>query len=173
MSAQKKARLGFIGAGWWATSNHMPVFAAREDVELVGVCRLGKEELRQVQEAFGFGYATEDYHDLLDKCELDGVVVASPHTLHHEHARAALEKGLHVMCEKPLTTRAEHARELVQLADGKGVQLLVPYGWHHKPFHPTRQATHGRRRNRHNRVCAVSHGFTDSWVAQWRRHGRC
>ncbi len=134
MSAQKKARLGFIGAGWWATSNHMPVFAAREDVELVGVCRLGTEELRQVQEAFGFAYATEDYHDLLDKCELDGVVVASPHTLHYEHACAALEKGLHVMCEKPLTTRAEHARELVQLADEKGVQLLVPYGWHHKPF---------------------------------------
>ena len=49
------------------------------------------------------------------------------------------------MCEKPLTTRAEHARELVQLADEKGVQLLVPYGWHHKPFNPTRQATHGRR----------------------------
>ena len=71
MSAQKKARLGFIGAGWWATSNHMPIFAAREDVELVGVCRLGTEELRQVQEAFGFAYATEDYHDLLDKCELD------------------------------------------------------------------------------------------------------
>ena len=101
MNAQKKARLGFIGAGWWATSNHMPVFAGREDVELVGVCRLGKEELRQVQEAFGFAYATEDYHDLLDNCELDGVVVASPHTLHYEHACAALEKGLHVMCEKP------------------------------------------------------------------------
>lgn len=50
MSAQKKARLGFIGAGWWATSNHMPIFAAREDVELVDVCRLGTEELRQVQD---------------------------------------------------------------------------------------------------------------------------
>ncbi len=134
MSAQKKARLGFIGAGWWATSNHMPVFAERDDAELTAVCRLGKEELQQVQQAFGFAYATEDYHDLLNNCELDGVVVASPHTLHYDHARAALEKGLHVMCEKPLTTRAEHARELVRLADEQSVELLVPYGWHHKPF---------------------------------------
>ena len=32
----KKVRLGAIGAGWWATSNHFPLFAARDDVELVG-----------------------------------------------------------------------------------------------------------------------------------------
>ena len=38
----KKVRLGFIGAGWWATSNHMPLLAARDDVELAGVCRLGR-----------------------------------------------------------------------------------------------------------------------------------
>ena len=99
MSAQKKARLGFIGAGWWATSNHMPVFATREDVELVGVCRLGTEELRQVQDAFGFAYATEDYHDLLDKCELDGVIVASPHTLTDDHAAPLSKKGC-TLCAK-------------------------------------------------------------------------
>lgn len=134
MSSQTKVRLGFIGAGWWATSNHMPVLAAREDVELAGVCRLGSAELARVKNHFSFSYATEDYRDLLANCELDGVVVASPHPLHHQHAKAALEMGLPVMCEKPMTTRAGHARELVQLAEEKGVPLLVPYGWHHKPF---------------------------------------
>ena len=130
----EKVRLGFIGAGWWATSNHMPILAARDDVELAGVCRLGARELRQVQERFGFAYATEDYRDLLANCELDGVIVASPHTLHHEHALAALDAGLHVMCEKPMTTRAAHARQLVERAREKGLHLLVPYGWHYKPF---------------------------------------
>ena len=134
MSIQDKVRLGFIGAGWWATSNHIPVFAARDDVELVAVCRLGQAELEQVRDHFGFAFATQDYRELLAHCELDGVVVASPHTLHYEHARAALEAGLHVMCEKPLTTRAADARELVRLAAERGRHLLVPYGWHHKPF---------------------------------------
>ena len=134
MNKAKKARLGLIGAGWWATSNHLPLFVRRADVELVGVCRLGRDELKQVQETFDFQYATEDYHDLLDHCELDGVVVSSPHTLHYDHARAALEKGLHVMCEKPFTIRARHARELVRLAQEKDRHLLVPYGWHYKPF---------------------------------------
>jgi predicted dehydrogenase len=112
----------------------MPVLATRDDVEFTGVCRLGEGELRQVQQKFGFPYATEDYRALLADCELDAVVVSSPHTLHFEHARAALEKGLHVMCEKPFTTRASEARELVRLAEEKGLHLLVPYGWHYKPF---------------------------------------
>ncbi len=129
-----KARIGLIGAGWWATANHLPILAARSDVELVGVCRLGKAELRAVAERFGFRFATEDYLELLDRVELDGVIVASPHALHYEHARAALERGIHVMVEKPMALRAEHARELVRLAAQKQRHLLVPYGWHYKPF---------------------------------------
>jgi predicted dehydrogenase len=129
-----RARIGFIGAGWWATSNHMPIFQEREDVDLVAVCRLGHHELQQVKDAFHFEYATEDYHDLLENCDLDGVVVASPHTLHYEHARAALERGLHVMCEKPMTILADHARELVRIAEETNVHLLVPYGWNYKPY---------------------------------------
>ncbi|MGY8826983.1 MAG: Gfo/Idh/MocA family protein [Candidatus Latescibacterota bacterium] len=130
----QKARIGFIGAGWWATSNHMPLLSRRDDVEMTAVCRLGKGELAQVEERFGFSHATEDYRELLENVELDAVVVASPHTLHYEHALAALEKGLHVLCEKPMTTNAAAARSLVQLAQEKNVHLLVPYGWHYKPF---------------------------------------
>lgn len=132
--ATRKARLGFIGAGWWATANYMPLLAARGDVELAAVCRLGADELRRVKEHFGFPFATEDAAELVRHPGLDGVVVTSPHTLHAEHARLALERGLHVMCDKPMCTRGEDARELVRLADEKKVHLLVPYGWHYKPF---------------------------------------
>ena len=108
-----KARIGVIGAGWWAVQNHLPVLARRSDVELVGVCRLGAAELEQVRSEFGIPYATEDYQELLRKCApLDGVVVGSPHAVHYEHARAALESGAHVMVEKPLTTSATDARVL-------------------------------------------------------------
>ena len=130
----QKARLGFIGAGWWATANHMPLLARRDDVELAAVCRLGADELRRVQERFGFPFATESAEELVNHPGLDAVVVSSPHTLHHEHARLALRRGLHVLCEKPMCTRADHARELVQLARERGLHLLVPYGWHYKPF---------------------------------------
>lgn len=136
--SRQKLRLGFIGAGWWAAEYQMPWFAARDDVALISVCRLGQAELKLVRDRFGFAHATEDYRELLTQ-ELDAVVVASPHTLHYEHARAALEAGLHVMVEKPMCTRARDARALAALATSTGRHVLVPQGWNFTPY--VRQAS--------------------------------
>jgi predicted dehydrogenase len=129
----KKLRIGIIGAGWWATFNHMPELAARPDVELAAVCRLGKESLEAIRAKFEIPFATEDYRELLAR-DLDAVVVSSPHHLHHEHATAALRRGLHVLCEKPMTLDPGEAWELVRLAEANRLVLLVPYGWNYKPF---------------------------------------
>lgn len=131
--AASKVRLGFLGAGWWATANHMPLLAQRDNVEFVGVCRLGTGELARVKEAFGFRFATEGAQCLAHP-ELDAIIVTSPHTLHYSHARMALERGLHVLCEKPMCTSGSEACELVRLARQRNVHLMVPYGWHYKPF---------------------------------------
>lgn len=129
----RKVRLGFIGAGWWATVNHLPLLSARDDVELVAVSRRDPVQLEIISERFGIPMATNDYRQLLDQ-DLDGVVISSPHYAHHEHARAALERGLHVLCEKPMTLQPEEAWDLVELADEQRLHLLIPYGWHYKPF---------------------------------------
>jgi len=129
----RKARIGFIGAGWWATTNHMPVLQTRHDVELVSVCSLDPALNERIRHDFGFSHATTDYRELLAQ-GLDGVVVASPHSLHAEHAIAALEAGCHVMVEKPMTTKGVEARRLVQLARKNQLQILVPYGWHYRPL---------------------------------------
>src|SRR5688500_12229090 len=106
-----KVRLGLIGAGWWATANPVPLLAKRDDIEFAAVCRLGGAELEQVKQRFGFRFATESAAELVRQ-PLDAVIVTSPHTLHFEHARLALERGLHVLCEKPMCTRGDQAREL-------------------------------------------------------------
>jgi len=129
-----RTKIGLIGAGWWATANHLPVLAERSDIELTGVCRLGIDELQHVKQRFNFSHATENYEELLEIPGLEGVIVASPHTLHHQHALAALKKGLHVLCEKPLATKGFEARELVAEAEKQGVELMVPYGWHYSNF---------------------------------------
>jgi predicted dehydrogenase len=129
----RRVRIGVIGAGWFATANHIPVLSKRGDVELAAVCRLDRGKLEQIKQTFGFSFANEDYHELLEQ-KLDGVIVASPHNLHYEHARAALEQGLHVMCEKPMTLHGSEAWDLVHLARSRGCHLLIPYGWHYKPF---------------------------------------
>lgn len=125
-------RLGAIGAGWWATSNHFPLFAARDDVELAGVCGKGPG-LQDVKDRFGFGFATESAEELL-AADIDAVVISTPHDLHHPHAVAALDRGLHVLCEKPMTLHADDAWDLASRAERAGTVVLVPYGWNYKPF---------------------------------------
>lgn len=125
-------RLGAIGAGWWATSNHFPLFAAREDVRLVGVCGTGPD-LEAVRDKFGFEFATADSGELL-AADIDAVVISTPHDLHHPLAAAALDRGLHVLCEKPMTLRAEQAWDLAERVASAGTVFLVPYGWNYKPF---------------------------------------
>jgi predicted dehydrogenase len=128
-----KVRLGVIGAGWWATANHLPLLATRDDVEMSALCRLGREELATVKDRFGFRFATEDYHELLEQ-PLDAVIITSPHGLHYTQARAALQRGLHVMVEKPMALCADEAWELMELAKARNRHLLVPYGYNYKPF---------------------------------------
>jgi predicted dehydrogenase len=117
-----------IGAGWFAAANHIPVLARRTDVALDGVCRLGAAELARVREHFGFAFASESYREVLAR-RPDVVVVASPHHLHHEHARAALEAGAHVLVEKPMTLDPADAWDLVATAKRLNRHLLVANGY--------------------------------------------
>ena len=129
-----KLRLGVIGAGSWAVASHLPNFAKRrDDVEFVGVCRKGPELLAKIKDDWGFQMASEDYRDVID-AGLDICLVASPHGLHYEHAKAALEAGAHVLCEKPFTVEPEHAWDLVRTAEDRGLHLLLSYGWNYRPW---------------------------------------
>jgi predicted dehydrogenase len=130
----KKARIGVIGAGWWAAVNHIPVLKANSDCEIVAVNRLGARELTELQSAFEIPRGFEDWRKMLDEVEMDGIVISSPHTLHHEHAAAALAKGCHVVVEKPLTTNAEDARDLVRRAIDARREIIVPTGWNFKDW---------------------------------------
>lgn len=123
-----RVRLGVIGAGAWAATNHIPVLAARDEVELVAACRPGTNELAALQRRFGFAYVTEDYRELLEH-RLDAVVVASPPSFHYEHVAAALATGAHVLCEKPFTVEPQHAWALAEQASRSGRHLIVAFGW--------------------------------------------
>jgi predicted dehydrogenase len=126
-----KLRLGVIGAGSWAISSHLPNFAKRrDDVEFVAVCRKG-DLLQKVKDDWGFEIASEDYRDVIG-AGIDICLVASPHGLHYEHSKAALESGAHVLCEKPFTVEPAHAWELVEIADRKNLHLVLSYGWNYK-----------------------------------------
>ena len=125
------ARIGVIGTGWWATRAHLPAIAANPDAELVAIADPGEANRGRAADAFAPPAAYADYRDMLAAEQLDGVVVAVPHTRHFEIAREALRRDLHVLLEKPMVLRADHARELLQTAAARDRQIIVGYPWHY------------------------------------------
>lgn len=125
----KRARIGVIGAGWWASAAYLPLLQADSRVEIAAVSRKGSAELEVVKSRFGAKAAFLDHRDMLATAEMDGIIVSSPHPMHFEHACAALDHGAHVLVEKPMTTSTAEARSLVARARARGKQLLIPYGW--------------------------------------------
>lgn len=130
-------RVGVLGAGWWAVSNHLPILAARKDVRITAVCRKGAAELETVRARFDIPFATQDEQAFLDHDTLDAVFVCTPHTLHARQAIAALERGLHVLVEKPVATTIADARALARATQQTSRHVMVPFGWNFMRFAET------------------------------------
>lgn len=129
-TSSDRVRVAVLGAGSWAVSNHMPILAARDDVEIVSACTVGARKLERLTELFDIQVATEDYREALAP-GVDVAVVSSPAGFHFEHAMAALHAGAHVLCEKPFTVSPEHAWTLADTAARLDLNLLIAYGWNY------------------------------------------
>ncbi|MFV2065249.1 MAG: Gfo/Idh/MocA family oxidoreductase, partial [Chloroflexota bacterium] len=131
-----KLRVGVIGAGSWTVSSHLPNLVKRRDagdIELTIVSRRNTELLGRIKDRFGFEKATTDWQEVLAE-EPDVVIVGSPPGRHHEQAKAALEAGAQVMCEKPFTIDPADAWDLDQTVKRTGRQLFIAYGWNYRPM---------------------------------------
>ncbi|WP_424988615.1 Gfo/Idh/MocA family protein [Microbulbifer sp. S227A] len=128
----KQVRAAIIGAGHFAYRVHIPVLQARPEVVLDSACRIGADDLGLIRDEFGFAFASEDWRDVLAR-DIDIAVIATPHHLHFEQAMAFLQKGCHVLVEKPMCLDSQEAWALVSKAEEVGRELLVSYGWHYKP----------------------------------------
>ena len=121
------ARIGIVGIGWWATLNHIPTIEASAYADVVAVCDLDGERLQSVGDRFGIAARYRDMFEMLEKEQLDGVVVSTPHVAHSAPAIAALEAGCHVLVEKPMATTAADGRAIAAAA-AAGKSVLVPCG---------------------------------------------
>lgn len=129
-----KVEIGVIGAGWWASVAHIPTLLANPHVADVAVTHTDRDSLDKLKDHFDLKHGFTNAAEMLDARPLKGVVISSPHVLHAEHALTAIDRGLHVLVEKPMTTSAADARKLVDAAKAKGVEIIMPYGWNYRPM---------------------------------------
>jgi predicted dehydrogenase len=126
----KKVRCAVLGAGWWSTAAHIPSLRDNPKADLVAVQKRDRSMAQKVARDFQVPNACTTVEEVL-ALDLDAVVVGSTPNQHFSQAKAVIERGLHVLIEKPMTITAAEAEELVDLAALKGVECLVGCTWHY------------------------------------------
>ncbi|MGE5445713.1 MAG: Gfo/Idh/MocA family protein [Ignavibacteriales bacterium] len=113
-----------IGCGQWG-SNHIRNFSNLPGSQVVAVADLDENRLKQISKQYPNATIQRNYIRLLEKEDIDAIVVATPTKSHYKITRDALEAGKHVLCEKPLCQTVEEGEEIVALAEKKGLILMV------------------------------------------------
>jgi len=119
-------KVGDVGVGW-AGQQHIKAYSAREDVDLVGIAGLEEDSREQLAAEFGVAHSVARWEDLLELDGLEAISVAVPTFLHAPIALAALERGLHVLCEKPIALNGDEAQRMVAAARSAGRVLDVAF----------------------------------------------
>lgn len=117
--------LGFIGLA------HVDALKRLPNVEVVAV--VDAFGAKDKAEQLGISQAFANYKEMINICKPDCIHICAPNNLHKEIAIYALEHGIHVVCEKPMTLNTEDAREMVEVAQKSGKIAAVNF---HNRFYP-------------------------------------
>ncbi|MGT2833628.1 Gfo/Idh/MocA family protein [Streptococcus halotolerans] len=118
-------KLALLGTGM-IVKEVLPVLREIEGISLEAIMSTPRsiETARDLAETYDIPQASSDYDDILSNSDVDTVYVGLPNHLHYDYAKKALEAGKHVICEKPFTLRLAELKDLIALAEEKGLFLL-------------------------------------------------
>jgi predicted dehydrogenase len=125
-------RVGIIGAGLQG-HRRAPVLREFPGTELVVIAAAHLETAHRLAERMGRCEAVEGWEPVVERQDLDAVIVCTPPHLHAEISIAAMRRGMHVLCEKPLTRTLEEAQGMLASAQESGVTLKCGFNHRHHP----------------------------------------
>ena len=116
-------KTGVVGCGYWGP-NLIRNFKHTTECDMVICCDMQEDRLERIRSLFPDVATTRTHEELLNS-DLDAVAIATPVWTHYPLAKAFLEAGKHVFVEKPLTRSSVECEELIDLAQRKGLVLMV------------------------------------------------
>jgi predicted dehydrogenase len=128
----RKLKAAMFGTGFMGKV-HTEAIRRLGHVEVATVAASNQATADKFAAALAIPHATADWRAVLNDPQIDAVHICTPNVLHHPMAKAALEAGKHVLCEKPLTMTSAEARELEQIAEKKKLAHCVN---HNLRFYP-------------------------------------
>lgn len=116
--------VGVVGCGYWGP-NLVRNFKSVSRCKVQVVCDLNKARLKHLQSLYPDVHTETDFNRFLTDYDLDAVIVATPVGHHFRMAQASLLAGKHTFIEKPMAASTEECRALIELADERGLTLMV------------------------------------------------
>ncbi len=163
-------RVGIVGLGYIGTTVGGE-FAHHPQARVAAVCDLAESARVDAGEQFSVPPESryEQYEEMLEGENLDAVLIGTPHTLHYDQVVAALERGLHVLCDKPLTTDLEQAQDLYERTQNADEVLMVGYQRHLNPaFVEARQRWTDTDRTPQWITAEISQDWVERFSGTWR-----
>ncbi|EFK11618.1 oxidoreductase, NAD-binding domain protein [delta proteobacterium NaphS2] len=124
--------IGVIGAGYWGP-NLIRNFTQLERSNVLMVSDLRPERLGYIKSLYPSVETTTDYEDIINNEEINAVAIATPVFTHKDLAIQAMEQDKHVFVEKPIAASVADTREMIELADKKGLSLMVGHTFEYNP----------------------------------------
>jgi len=132
----KKVRIGFVGVGSMGQCAHLRNYMTIPDCEVPAIAEVRRETGKQVGERYGVLHVYENYHEMLKKEKLDGIVASQWFTRHGQLVPDLLKAGIPVFTEKPLAGTIQAGEIIVDAVKRSGTFLMVGY---HKRSDPATQ----------------------------------
>ena len=125
-------RAAVVGLGYWGP-NLVRNLHEHPDAEVVAVCDFREDALDKIGRRYPSVRTTTELDTILADESIEALAIATPVSSHFALASAALRAGKHVFIEKPLAASTAEARELIELADGKGLVLMPGHTFLYSP----------------------------------------
>ncbi len=126
MTITDKVRIGIIGAGF-ARTTQIPAFKSCRAAEIVAIASARRAHAEQVAREFDIPHVEDDWRGVVNRDDVDLVSLVTPVVTHCEMTLAALDRGKHVLCEKPMAMNADEARRMRDRAQEAGVLALIDH----------------------------------------------
>ena len=128
----KNIKIGVVGCGYWGP-NLVRNFRSLPDCTLEMMCDLSDQRLKHLRALYPDVKGEKEYDHLLNGAGLDAIVIATAVRLHYSMAKASLLAGKHTFIEKPMAASSRECEELVQIAEEKGLVLMVGHTFLYSP----------------------------------------
>lgn len=145
---EQRVRYAVVGLGHITQSAVLPAFAHADNSELVAFVSGNRDKQEVLSKRYGVERVVDydGYDELLESGDVDAVYIALPNHLHCEYTVRAAERGVHVLCEKPMAVTDEECARMIRVCDEHDVRLMIAYRLHFDEanMHAVAQLTRGQ-----------------------------